>query len=142
MINSIIESIIVSLQEEFGDTVQSYREEGLQEFQKPCFLVRNVSHSCRLFLGKRYFRKNQFCIQFFPDTKEKENEVYNDAAKRLTSCLEYLKADDGLVRGTNMKYEITEGILHFFVNYDMFVYRLAADVPVMEEIASETSVKG
>ena len=46
------------------------------------------------------------------------------------------------VMGTKMKYEVVDGILHFFVNYDMFVYRTAETVPVMEEVSSETSVKG
>lgn len=44
--------------------------------------------------------------------------------------------------GTKMKYEVTDDILHFFVNYDLFVYKVAESVPVMEEVSSETHVKG
>lgn len=44
--------------------------------------------------------------------------------------------------GTKMRYEVSDGVLRFFVNYDMFVYREAESVPWMEEISSSTSVKG
>lgn len=142
MIHSIMEAVIMTLEREFGDEYQYYREEKQQEFQAPCFFARCVKHSCRPFLGKRYFRQNQFCIQYFPETKEQENEKCCAAAERLFPCLEYLEVDGDFVRGTDMKYEITDGVLYFFVNYDLFLYRIAEDVPAMEEITSETSVKG
>ena len=44
--------------------------------------------------------------------------------------------------GTKMKYELIDGILHFFVNYDMFVYKLEESIPVMEEVSSKTLMKG
>lgn len=44
--------------------------------------------------------------------------------------------------GTKMRYEVMEGILHFFVNYDMFVYKAEDPVPSMEEITREVSMKG
>ena len=47
-----------------------------------------------------------------------------------------------LVMGTKMRYEVVDGILHFFVNYDLFVYRMVESVSAMEEVSSETSVKG
>ena len=44
--------------------------------------------------------------------------------------------------GTKRKYEVVDGILHFLVNYDLFVYKVAEPVPFMEEVSSETHVKG
>ena len=41
-----------------------------------------------------------------------------------------------------MRHEIVDGILHFFVNYDMFVYKEAQDGPVMETVSSHTWEKG
>lgn len=142
MINSIIESIIISLNAEFGDRYKICREEKQQDFQAPCFLVQCVNHECRLFFGKRYFRQNQFCIRYFPETKEKESEECCAVAERLFTCLKYLEMDDDFVMGTKMNYEMADGILHFSVNYDMFIYRIADAVPTMEEITSETSVEG
>ena len=87
MINSIIESISITLNAEFGDK---------------CYAV----------------------------------------GERLFSCLEYLDVGGDLVMGTKRKYEVVDGILHFFVNYDLFVYKVAEPVPFMEEVSSETHVKG
>ena len=142
MVNAISKAIIRSLNTEFGEEYQYGREEKPQEVPVPGFWVRCADHSCRLFLGNRYFRRNRFCIQYFPETKGQENEECCAAAERLFQCLEYLEVDGDLIRGRNMKYEITEGVLYFSVNYDLFLYRITEDVPVMEEVISETSVKG
>ena len=46
-----------------------------------------------------------------------------------------------MVRGTKMKYEVVDGVLNFFVNYDLFVYKVAAS-DAMEEISENVTVKG
>lgn len=83
-----------------------------------------------------------FCIQYFPETEGKENKECYAVAERLFSCLEYLEVNGERTRGTRMRYEITDGILNFFVNYDMFVRRIEEPVPVMETVSSETYAKG
>ncbi len=142
MINSIIESISVALNAEFGDGYKIYREEKRQGLEEPCFFIQCLNPTEKLFFWKRYFRENQFCIQYFQKDDSHINEECCAVAERLLMCLKYLDAGGDLVMGTKMKYEIVDGILHFFVNYDMFVYRVAASVPSMEEVSSETSVKG
>lgn len=44
-------------------------------------------------------------------------------AESLCEALEYVAYDETLVRGTNMKYEIIEDVLHFFVDYNFYVLR-------------------
>lgn len=56
--------------------------------------------------------------------------------------LETIPYDSGLLRGTDMSYEVTDDILHFFVNYDFFVRKLEEDVPRMESVNSRVKVKG
>ncbi len=141
MINSIIDSISIALNAEFGDCYKNYKEEKKQDLEEPCFFIQCLNPTQRLFLNKRYFRKNQFCIQYFPETGDK-NEECLAVAERLLECLEYLTVNSDLVMGTKMHYEVIDGILHFFVNYDMFVYKIAETVPIMEEVSAETSVKG
>ena len=143
MINSIIEAISVALNSEFGEDYNIHIEEPEQNFKKPCFFIFCLKPTNELFFGKRYFRTNQFCIQYFPATSAKQRDC-NDVAERLYECLEYIVTDgeDKPIRGTKMKYEIANGILHFFVNYDLFVYKVAESVPVMEEVSFETSMKG
>lgn len=142
MINSIIESISITLNAEFGDKYKTHREEKRQGLKEPCFFIQCLNPTEELFFGKRYFRQNQFCIQYFPENKLHGKQECYAVAERLFSCLEYLDVGGDLVMGTKRKYEVADGILHFFVNYDLFVYKVAESVPVMEELSSETHVKG
>lgn len=69
MINTIIESISVALNAEFGDKYKIHREEKRQGLKEPCFFVQCLNPTEELFFWKRYFRQNQFCIQYFPEDK-------------------------------------------------------------------------
>jgi hypothetical protein len=142
MINSIIESISITLNAEFGDKYKIHREAKKQGLIEPCFFIQCLNPTEELFFWKRYFRRNQFCIQYFPEDNLHGNQECYAVAERLFSCLEYLDVGGDLVMGTKRKYEVVDGILHFFVNYDLFVYKVAESVPVMEEVSSETHVKG
>ncbi len=141
MINSIIESIGVSLNAEFGDEYIIYTESIEQGLSEPCFFLFCINPTSRVFLKNRYFRENQFCIQYFPDDKDRAKEECNAVAERLFLCLEYITVTGDLVRGTKMKYEIVDGVLNFFVNYDLFVYKVVTP-DVMEEISENVTMKG
>lgn len=142
MINTLIVSISIALNVKFGDKYKIHREAKKQGLEKPCFFIQCLNPTENLFFGKRYFRQNQFCIQYFPEDELHRNEECCAVAERLLSCLEYLDASGNLVMGTKMRYEVVDGILHFFVNYDMFVYKVVESAPALERIFSETHVKG
>lgn len=142
MVNAIIESISIALHAEFGDRYKNYREEEKQDLEQPCFYIFCMNHTNKLFLGKRYFMGNQFCVQYFPEQEGKWKEECYAIAERLFLCLEYITVNGDWAMGTNMKYELVDGILHFFVNYDMFVYKMEESLPAMEEISFKNSVKG
>ena len=142
MINSIIESISITLNAEFGDKYAVHREEKKQGLKEPCFFVQCLNPTEELLFWKRYFRQNQFCIQYFPEDELRGKQECYAVAERLFSCLEYLDVGGDPVMGTKRKCEVVDGILHFFVNYDLFVYKVAGSVPVMEDVSSETHVKG
>lgn len=137
MINSIIEAISINLDAEFG--YETHMEEIKQDLVEPCFFISCLNPTTELFLGKRYFRQNQFVIQYFPESEHKQWEC-NAVAERLVWLLEYITLDGDPVRGTAMKYEVIDGVLNFFVNYDCFVYRVEENTP-MEVMESTTDVK-
>lgn len=141
MINSIIEAISVSLNEEFGDGYETHMEEIKQGLKEPCFFITCLNPTTELFLGKRYFRTNQFCIQYFPETNEKQREC-NGVAERMLQCLEYITiyGEDKPIMGTKMKYEVVDGVLNFFVNYDCFIRKIEQQTP-MESLQASTNVK-
>lgn len=140
MINSIIKSISVTLNAEFGEQYKIYAEEVKQGLKEPCFFVFCINPTNELFLGKRYFRANQFCIQCFPSSNKKKREC-NEVADKLFLCLELIDVDGDLVRGSKMHYEMVDGVLNFFLNYDLFVYRKEQSDP-MGTIETDTTVKG
>ena len=141
MINSIIEAISISLNEEFGDGYETHMEEIKQGLKEPCFFITCLNPTTELFLGKRYFRTNQFCIQYFPETNEKQREC-NGVAERMLQCLEYITiyGEDKPIMGTKMKYEVVDGVLNFFVNYDCFIRKTEQQTP-MESLQASTSVR-
>lgn len=141
MINSIIEAISISLNEEFGDGYETHMEEIKQGLKEPCFFITCLNPTTELFLGKRYFRTNQFCIQYFPETNEKQREC-NGVAERMLQCLEYITiyGEDKPIMGTKMKYEVVDGVLNFFVNYDCFIRKTEQQTPI-ESLQASTSVK-
>ncbi len=141
MINSIIEAISISLNEEFGDGYETHMEEIKQGLKEPCFFITCLNPTTELFLGKRYFRTNQFCIQYFPETNEKQREC-NGVAERMLQRLEYITiyGEDKPIMGTKMKYEVVDGVLNFFVNYDCFI-RKTEQQTAMETLQASTDVK-
>lgn len=141
MINSIIEAISISLNKEFGDGYETHMEEMKQDLEKPCFFITCSNQTTNLFFGKRYIRTNQFRIQYIPETDEKQRECYS-VAERMQQCLEYITicGEDQPMRGTKMTYEVVNGVLNFFLNYDCFIYK--NDVESTTSIETiDTSVK-
>lgn len=141
MINSIIQSISISLNAEFGDDYTIYTESVEQGLNEPCFFIFCLNPTNRVFLGKRYFRENGFCLQYLPADKNRAREECNAVAERLYVCLEYISVTGDLVRGTKMNYEVVDGVLNFFVNYDLFFYKSTSS-DAMEEISESVTMKG
>lgn len=141
MINSITQAISVSLNAEFGDEYTIYTESVEQGLCEPCFFVFCINPTNRVFFGKRYFRENGFCLQYLPGDKDQAREECNAVAERLYTCLEYITVAGDLIRGTKMSYEVVDGVLSFFVNYDLFCYK-AVPSDAMEKISESVTMKG
>lgn len=142
MINPIIEAISAALNGEFGENYEIYMEEIQQGLKEPCFFIFCLNSTSDPLPGRRYFRSNQFCVQYFPATSGKQREC-NGVAERLRQCLEYIvvDGDDRPHRGTRMKYEMAGDILNFFVNYDCFI-RMEQPHTSMGGMELSTGVKG
>ena len=59
----------------FGDDYEIYTESVEQGLNEPCFSILCLNPTNEQFLGRRYFRKNQFCIHYFPKGEEKNKEI-------------------------------------------------------------------
>lgn len=141
MINKIIDGISVAINSEFGDNYEIYTETVEQGLKEPCFSILCINPTNKQFLGKKYFRTNQFCIHYFPSSNESRNESFI-VMGRLFDALEYITVDGDLTRGTGMKAEFVDGVLNFFINYDMFVRKDEEAEPFMEDVIQKTGLKG
>lgn len=141
-INKIIDGISEALNKEFGDAYEIYTEDIEQGLQEPCFSIVLLQPAMNQVLGKRYFKPNSFCIHYFPKNKNEAKSEINDVTERLFNCLEYIEVDGDLCGGTELHAEPADGILNFFVNYNLFVYKEREKTPYMETHEYKTSVKG
>ena len=141
MINSIIDGISISLNAEFGDDYNIYTESIEQGLKEPCFSILCVNPTNELFRGKRYFRKNLFCIQYFPSSNDEKYAECMEVLERMFDCLEIINVVDDPQRGTKMHGEVVDGVLNFFGNYDLFVYKVE-DTTEMESLDLTSNVEG
>lgn len=141
MITEIIEAISVTLNSEFGDDYEIHTEEIKQGLTEPCFFITCLNPSLKPLAGNRYQCTNQFCINYFPESEEKQQEC-NAVGERMIWCLEYITKDGDSkpIRGTKMNYEVIDGVLNFFVNYDCIVTK-AESQTAMEILETNTVVK-
>ena len=133
MINKIIDGISVAINSKFGDHYEIYTESVEQGLNEPCFSILCLNPTINQVLGKRYFRTNQFCIHYFPSSDEKVSECYA-VAEDLFTTLEIITIDGDRCRGTDMHAEVTDNVLSFFVNYDMYVYKEKDAKTMMEDL--------
>ena len=112
MLNEIIKGVSIALHRAFGFEIFVNRIE--QGLQPPCFFISILKPEESPLLGQRSMRRNPLDIQYFPSDPSKYDEMYQ-AADRLMDCLAFVTLPDGdLLHGTNMSYEVIDGVLHFF----------------------------
>lgn len=141
MINKLINGISEAIFKKFGSDYEIYTESVEQGLHEPCFSITCINPTNELFRNKKYFRKNQFCIHYFPSSQDKKEEC-NIVIEKLYDCLECIEVENnGKTRGSNMESEYSDGVLNFFVNFDMFVVKTEQSEK-MDSYISETDVKG
>jgi hypothetical protein len=120
MINEIIKGISRALYNKFGDDYNIYTEDVEQDLKEPCFFIQCISPKISRFRGERFYRENQFAIQYFPKSKNYRKECF-EVIDMMYTALEFITVGDDLVMGKGIDTNINDGILTFIINYDMFV---------------------
>lgn len=137
-INDVITAISRKLYETFGDAYEIHTESIEQGFEEPSFFILLLKPEFDQVVGNRYHETLPFDIHYF-------GSGYMDAystANKLMSEMEYIQLLNGdLLRGTKMKGEVVNGVLHFFVNYNFHVYKVTNPLDKMEEIVVNSNTK-
>lgn len=142
MLNKIVDGISEKLNSVFGDDYKIYTESVKQGLCEPCFFIQLLNPANSRELGRRFFRENLFCIQYFPKSSEEPKSECYQMQDDLYIALEYITIDGNLQRGIKMHGEFIDSVLSFFVNYDMFVI-LTEESTSMETLrTSQIAMKG
>lgn len=123
--NIILDGITLALREDFPDAhIESNAVK--QGLRPPAFIVHLVSAEAEAYPAGRAKRLPRFDVLYFP---EKGREECYDVADTLCTVLELIDLPSGdKLRGTDMSFEVTDGVLHFLVSYNHFVYKQIDEV--------------
>ncbi|NLY47185.1 MAG: hypothetical protein GX053_14535 [Tissierella sp.] len=123
-------------------TTKIYSEEIEQDFQEPCFYVRELRSNQEKELGGRYKRGHFYNIHYFPNpNSETKNSDLRKMAETLYDQMEYIEVSGRPLMGLDMNHRIVDGVLHFFVKYPIFVYKETDFIPTMENLEHEGGLK-
>ena len=117
MVNRIYSAIAKKLEELFGEPLIFF-DHLPQTFNGPCFWVRLLKTEQNQLLYNRYKVTLDFDIMRYPSNDEEFIEELNSVGTELLHGVEYIVTEDGnYLRGTNISYEVQDGVLHFFISY-------------------------
>lgn len=145
MVNEIIDGIAKAIKTEYK-SCSIYVDEVKQGLKRPCFFIALIDALQEQKLDNRLWREHIFDVHYFPAKNAPVREI-NSVIDTLRTSLLYISVVDvydnkaNLVRGTEMRHEIVDGVLHFFVNYNLFVLVPPENNPYMETIGVDVQVK-
>ncbi len=136
---TLINAVSQSIDSAFGEC-EIYEDEPEQGLNEPCFLIVLIESSSKWVMGNRYEAFHSFDIHYFPK-ENKAGKMYQ-VADALCSLLEYIKTEEGMIRGENLRSKIQDGVLHFFVDYKFFTMKHVEREGFMEYLDAQISKKG
>lgn len=136
-INDVRYAVHTALDAAFPD-IRIHGEEIKQGLNPPCFFVRLLQPAHTQELDRRYMRYHPFVVRYFPAAGNAE--MY-DMAEQLTAALQQIDVAGRPVRGVGMRFEIVDGVLHFFVDYDFHVWQPRPDDPAMASLDVQEGLK-
>lgn len=136
--NDIIDGISIKLNELFEGKYKIYTNSVKQGLKMPCFFIKSLPSNKKKLIGDRYECEFNLVIH---SMLEKENqEEFNNISDRLYE-IEYITLLNGdMLRGYNMKTEISDGVLLFFITYKFFIYKEMLETDNMEQISNNQEV--
>jgi len=140
MLNLTYEGIAKKLDQVFGEGYEIYIDTVKQGLKEPCFLITAVNGNQKQLVGSLYSREQPFNIKYFPQFEDPTREI-NDVIDCLQIGLEYIEVGPDILQGTKINHETIDGVLHFFVNYDVRVRKEVIPEEYMGTLITNERVK-
>lgn len=138
-INDILDGISIKINEVFDDEYTIYTNNVKQGLEVPCFFIKTLPSGRKKLIGNRYENEINLVIHFM--LKDENLEKINDVSDKLYE-LEYITLLNGdIFRGYNMKTEISDGVLLFFITYKYFTYKEKAEEQNMQNLIEKGEMK-
>lgn len=136
MVNDIMDAVTRRLGVLFGDGAAIYTDPVGQGLLEPCFFFSVLEPSRKPMLGRRSFQETGFCIQYIPEeTNPQKRRELNQVADALFDGMEYITLANGdMLRGTGRSFRVEDGVLNFFVNYNLYLMTPAEAMDAMGEL--------
>lgn len=137
-------AIMDGIRRKLGETFPGVKIYGDSEIEQglvpPVFFLSVLSPTRAPGLGPRYRARYPFTVCYSP-AAEGANAELLDVGERLMEALEYITVEGNLVRGVSLSYELADGVLHFFVSYNLMGRKAVPETLEMEEAAMKTEIK-
>lgn len=114
-------------------------EEIKQELKPPCFFLKLLAPSHGQELGRRFARYHTIDVHFF--AADRKNISMYEMAEHLSNVLQWVEVAGRPVRGTGMRFEIVDEVLHFFVDYNFQVWHQEPEDPKMQTLEQQEGIK-
>jgi hypothetical protein len=137
-INDVRYAVHAALDTAFPD-IPIMGEEIKQGLTPPCFFVRLLEPTHTQELGRRYARVHPFDVHYFAPNRQ--NDDMYDMAEQLTTVLQQIEVAGRPIRGTGMRFEIVDEVLHFFVEYNFHVWAPKPEDPAMQTLDVQEGLK-
>lgn len=137
----MVDGISEAVCNEFGTEYDFVSNIGQSGSEQGSFYIHSYESSREAMLAMQCKSKNSFMIYYYPKSVDAYTEELGSICERLYDCLEYIKESDNLIRGINMRSEVCEGVLHFFVDYHLNLKKESAEAESFEELVIQEGVK-
>jgi len=136
--NSVRYAVHSALDDTFPDIPIS-GEEIPQGLEAPYFYVRLLEPGHTRELGRRFKRRHPFVIRYF--AVNRENEAMYTMAEQLTAALASITAGGRPCAGQDIRFQIENEVLYFWVTYSLYVWAPRPGDPAMETLEQHGGIK-
>lgn len=138
--NDIIDGVSIKLNELFKD-FEIYTSKVKQSLKLPCFFIKTLPSSKQALIGNRYNNILNLVIHVMIEDNENKQEQLNNIADKLCE-LEYITLiNQDILKGYDMKTEISDEVLLFSITYKFITYKKKIQEIEMNNLSVNEEVK-